>query len=371
MRIGFDSTPLLYTRSGVGTYVAQLLRHLPATHPQWEYILYSNKPLPVLDMVGLTPVPHYFPTSRWVWEQFHLPRIITQSGADLCHFMNNSAPWATRLPYVLTIHDASLFLFQQYHPRSRLLALRLLLPQAARRAEVVITVSHASRQELIDVLQLPPEKVRVVHNAVSCEFQPLRDEEKRTQLRQKHQLPAQFVLYVGTIEPRKNLLRLIAAFGQTQKMHPDCHLVLAGPKGWLMNGDVEKEIKAAELVGKVHYLGFVPPEDLPGIYSLATLFAFPSLHEGFGLPILEAMACGTPVLTSNRSAMPEVSGTAAYLVDPESITAIAEGLHLLLQSADRRAWHSAQGLARVQQFSWTKAAQETAAIYEQVAGQKR
>ena len=373
MRIGFDSTPLLYTRSGVGTYVAELLRHLPATHPQWDYLLYSNKPLPPpsLETVGLTPIPRYFPASRWMWEQFHLPRIIAQSGADLCHFMNNSAPWATRLPYVLTIHDASLFLFSQYHPRSRLLVLRLLLPQAARRAEAVITVSHASRQELIDVLRLPPAKVHVVHNAVSCEFQPVLDEERRAQLRQKHHLPAQFVLYVGTIEPRKNLLRLIAAFGRAQSRHPDCHLVLVGPKGWLMNGDIENGIRAAKLDGKVHYLGFVSPEDLPGIYSLATLFAFPSLHEGFGLPILEAMACGTPVLTSNRSSMPEVGGTAAHLVDPESITDIADGLHSLLQSADQRAWHTAQGLARVQQFSWAKAAQETAAIYEQVAGQKR
>jgi glycosyltransferase involved in cell wall biosynthesis len=366
MRIGFDGTPLQYTRSGVGIYVEQLLNHLPQARPEWDYLLYTNKPFDQSDIPHVRPFAGYFPHSRWVWEQFRLPRIIAQSRVDLCHFMNNSAPWATHLPYVLTIHDASLFLYRQYHPRSRLLALRLLLPQAARRAQAIITVSNASRQELINVLQVSPSKVHVVHNAASCQFQPLVDEIGRTHLQQKHGLPAQFVLYVGTIEPRKNLRRLIAAFGRVQTAHPHCHMVLAGPQGWLMNGDLEQEINKANLAGKVHYLGFVPAADLPGLYSLATLFAFPSLHEGFGLPILEAMACGTPVLTSNRSAMPEVSGTAAYLVDPHSVDSIADGLDKLLSSADQRAWYAEQGLARAQQFSWEKTARETAAVYEQV-----
>jgi glycosyltransferase involved in cell wall biosynthesis len=366
MRIGFDGTPLQYTRSGVGTYVGQLLRHLAPVRPQWEYLLYSNKPLAPNSIPGMTPFAGYFPPSRWAWMQFKLPQIIAQSEVDLCHFMNNSAPISCKSPYLITIYDASLFLFSQYHPRSRLLALRLLLPQAARRARAIVTVSQASRQELVKVLHLAPEKVYVVHCAVSQEFRPLRDEARRALLRKQYHLPPKFVLYVGTIEPRKNLFRLIAAFGRTQADHPDCHLVLAGPEGWMMNGALEKETTAANLTGKVHYLGFVPQVDLPGIYSLATLFAFPSLHEGFGLPLLEAMACGTPVLTSNRSAMPEVSGAAAYLVDPNSVESMADGLNDLLNSAARREWHIEQGFARAEQFSWEQAARETAVIYEQL-----
>ncbi len=366
MRIGFDGTPLQYTRSGVGTYVEQLLRHLIPACPQWNYLLYSNKPFTHNDISGVQPFAGYFPRSRWVWEQFKLPRIIAQSGVDVCHFMNNSAPWGCRSPYVLTIHDASLFLFSQYHPRSRLLAQRLLMPQVARRAQAVITVSHASRQELIDILHLSPEKVHVVYNAVGQQFRPLHDEARRARLRQQYHLPPRFILYVGTIEPRKNLHRLLAAFARVQPHQPDCHLVLAGPNGWLMDGALEKEAATAGLSGKVHYLGFVPQADLPGLYSLATLFAFPSLHEGFGIPLLEAMACGTPVLTSNRSAMPEVSGTAAYLVDPESVEAIADGLNCLLDSATQREWHIAQGFERVRHFSWAQAAQQTAVIYKQI-----
>lgn len=366
MRIGFDGTPLQHTRSGIGIYVEQLLSHLPLAHPEWEYLLYTNKPYSANGLAPVRPVAGYFPGSRWLWMQFKLPRLIPQNKVDVCHFMNNSAPLRCPTPYAITIHDASLFRFSQYHPRSRLLALRLLLPQVARRAQAVITVSEASRRELIDILRLVPEKVHVVHNAAGQDFKPLRDQEQRARLQQKYHLPSRFVLFVGTIEPRKNLLRLIAAFGQTQRDHPDCHLVLVGPEGWLMNGALAKETAAADLIGKVHYLGTVPQADLPGLYSLATLFAFPSLHEGFGLPLLEAMACGTPVLTSNCSSMPEVSGSAAYLVDPNSVASIAEGLNYLLNSAVRREWYVEQGLARAQQFSWEQTARQTAVIYEQI-----
>ena len=370
MRIGFDGTPLQHTRSGIGIYVEQLLAHLPLAHPEWEYLLYTNKPYSANGLAPVRPVAGYFPRSRWLWMQLKLPRLIPQNEVDVCHFMNNSAPLRCPTPYVITIHDASLFRFSQYHPRSRLLALRLLLPQVARRAQAVITVSEASRRELIDILHLVPEKVHVVHNAAGQDFKPLRDEKQRVYLQQKYHLPSRFVLFVGTIEPRKNLLRLIAAFGQTQRDHPDCHLVLVGPEGWLMNGALAKETAAADLTGKVHYLGTVPQADLPGLYSLATLFAFPSLHEGFGLPLLEAMACGTAVLTSNCSSMPEVSGSAAYLVDPNSVESIAEGLNCLLNSAARREWFVEQGLARARQFSWERTAQQTAVIYEQIrAGQ--
>jgi glycosyltransferase involved in cell wall biosynthesis len=370
MRIGFDGTPLQHTRSGIGIYVEQLLSHLPLTHPEWEYLLYTNKPYSANGLAPVRPVAGYFPRSRWLWMQFKLPRLLPQSEVDVCHFMNNSAPLRCPTPYAITIHDASLFRFHQYHPRSRLLALRLLLPQVARRAQAVITISEASRQDLINILHLSPEKVHMIHIAASPDFRPVQDQQQRTRLQQKYHLPPRFVLFVGTIEPRKNLLRLIAAFGQMQRDHPDCHLVLVGPKGWLMNGALDKETAAAKLTGKVHYLGIVPQADLPGIYSLATLFAFPSLHEGFGLPLLEAMACGTAVLTSNCSSMPEVSGSAAYLVDPNSVASIAEGLNYLLNSAAQREWFIEQGLARARQFSWERTAQQTAVIYEQIrAGQ--
>lgn len=368
MRIGFDGTPLLGQRSGVGHYTGRLLAHLVAHRPAWEYLLFSNRTLQPLEreLSRMLPVVDKFGLSRFVWMQLMLPRIIRQQQPDLCHFPNNTAPLCLGTPSVITIHDASLFLHSQHHPRSRLLALRVLLPLVARRATAVITVSHHARQDLIRVLQLPAEKIHVIHEAAPDGFQPLADPVQRRQLQAKYNLPDNFILFVGTVEPRKNLKRLIGAVANVRKRGCKTQLVLVGPNGWLVNGSLEKEIEALGLQGLVQSLGYVPQEDLPGIYSLATVFAFPSLYEGFGLPPLEAMACGTPVLTSHDSAMAEICGEAAHLVDPHEVEAIADGLACLLTDGARRAHLRQHGLVRAQGYSWERAARETAVVYEHV-----
>jgi len=368
MRIGFDGTPLLGQRSGVGHYTGRLLAYLVQQHPEWEYTLFSNRPFEPLEaeLARTLPLVNNFGFSRFVWMQLMLPRIIQQSQPDLCHFPNNTAPLCQSRPSVITIHDASLFLHSRHHPRSRLLALRLLQPHVARRATAVITVSHHARQDLIRVLQLPAEKIHVIHEAAPAGFQPLVDPIQRRQLRARYHLPEQFVLFVGTMEPRKNLKRLIRAIAQLRRRGCATHLVLAGPNGWLINGSLEKEIETLDLRDAVQNLGYVPQEDLPGIYSLATVFAFPSLYEGFGLPPLEAMACGTPVLTSSDSAMAEICGEAACLVDPHQEEAIAAGLACLLAEPERREHLRQRGLAQARQYSWERTAQETAVVYEKV-----
>ncbi len=368
MRIGFDGTPLLGQRSGVGHYTGRLLAHLVQQRPEWEYMLFSNRPFEPLEaeLARTLPLADNFGFSRFVWMQLMLPRIIRQRQPDLCHFPNNTAPLCLSRPSVITIHDASLFLHSRHHPRSRLLALRLLLPHVARQATAVITVSHHARQDLMRALKLPAEKIHVIHEAAPVGFQPLIDPIQRRQLRARYNLPEQFVLFVGTMEPRKNLKRLIRAVGQLRQRGCDTRLVLVGPNGWLINGSLEKEIEALDLKDAVQNLGYVPQEDLPGIYSLATLFAFPSLYEGFGLPPLEAMACGTPVLTSRDSAMAEICGEAACLVDPHEEEAIADGLACLLADPERREHLRQLGLARAQHYSWERTARETAVVYEKV-----
>ena len=368
MRIGFDGTPLLGQRSGVGHYTGRLLAHLVQQRPEWEYMLFSNRPFEPLEaeLARTLPMADNFGFSRFVWMQLMLPRIIRQRQPDLCHFPNNTAPLCLERPSVITIHDASLFLHSRHHPRSRLLALRLLLPHVARRATAVITVSQHARQDLIRVLRLPAEKIHVIHEAAPDGFQPLVDPIQRRQLRARYNLPEQFVLFVGTMEPRKNLKRLIRAVAQLRQRGCDTRLVLVGPNGWLINGSLEKEIETLNLKDAVQNLGYVPQEDLPGIYSLATVFAFPSLYEGFGLPPLEAMACGTPVLTSRDTAMAEICGEAAWLVDPHQVAAIADGLACLLAEPERREHLRQLGLARAQQYSWERTARETAVVYETV-----
>ena len=368
MRIGFDGTPLLGQRSGVGHYTGRLLAHLVQQRPEWEYLLFSNRPIDPLEeeLVRTMPVIDHFGLSRFAWMQFILPRIIRQRQPDLCHFPNNTAPLCQSRPTVITIHDASLFLHSRHHPRSRLLALRLLLPHVARRATAVITVSHHARRDLLRVLPLSAEKIHVIHEAAPDGFRPLVDPVQRRHMRARYNLPDNFVLFVGTIEPRKNLKRLIRAVASLRQRGCDTRLVLVGPNGWLVNGSLNKEIETLGLAEMVQNLGYVPQADLPGIYSLATVFAFPSLYEGFGLPPLEAMACGTPVLTSRNSAMAEICGDAAWLVDPHQEEAIADGLACLMADADQREHLRQHGLAQATKYSWARTAQETAVVYEKV-----
>ena len=366
MQIGFDSTPLLGQRSGVGQYTNCLLTHLIQSRPDWQFCLYSNKPLNGAQPSDVQQIGGHFPRSRLYWMHMVLPGVIRKNRPDLCHFPNNSAPLHCPVPYVITIHDVSLFRYGQYHPRSRLLALRLLLPIAARRAAAVITVSHHARRELTRVLKIPPEKIHVIHEAPPTHIRPVTNPAALARIRRKYRLPSQFILYVGTIEPRKNLCRLVRAVGQLHQNGRRPHLILVGPNGWLMNGSLDKEIEDCGLTDYVHYLGYVPQADLAGLYSLATLFAFPSLYEGFGLPPLEAMACGLPVLTSRESSMAEVCQSAAWLVDPHDESDIAHGLDCLLNQPDLQADLRQKGLQRVKAFSWQRVARETAVVYEKI-----
>ncbi|MGH2538127.1 MAG: glycosyltransferase family 4 protein [Candidatus Promineifilaceae bacterium] len=366
-RIGFDATPLLGQRSGVGYYTARLLGALIACRPDWEFLLYSNRPLGELEpsLARAIHMTGQMPFSRWLWMQLYLPRAVSSSRPDVCHYTNYLAPFARRSPYVLSIHDASLYLFGRYHPWHRLATIRFLLPLLARRADAVITMSHSSRDDLARVLRLAPEKFSVIYEAAGEEFAPVADRRLLDEVRRRYELPGDYLLYVGTVEPRKNLRRVIRAYAAVRRDGHTLPLLLAGPWGWSMDG-FARDIAGLGLEGSVRFLGYVPPADLPSLYSLATLFVFPSLYEGFGLPPLEAMACGAPVLTSRGSSLGEICGDAAWLVDPADQAAIEDGLRQLLADADLRAELAARGRARAACFSWRRAAEETAEVYGQV-----
>ncbi|MEW5989665.1 MAG: glycosyltransferase family 1 protein, partial [Chloroflexota bacterium] len=337
MKLGLDGTPLLGQRSGVGNYTGRLLGALMRANPDWQYDLYSNRPLGELEpeLAGARQVAAYWPHSRWLWMQLFLPAVIQRSRPSLCHFTNSLAPlWQPR-PFVLTIHDASLFLYRHLHPPARHLTMRLILPILARRAAAIITVSEHARQELQRVLGIPAGKIQAIHEAAPDYFRPVTDADNLAYLCQKYQLPEKFLLFVGTLEPRKNLTRLVRALGEVRKRGYPHRLVLVGPPGWLMDGFAQ-EIERLELQDRVQFVGYVPAEELPGLFSLATVFTFPSLYEGFGLPPLEAMACGAPVLTSNRSSLAEICAGAACLVDPEDEESIAAGLLSLLADEEWR-----------------------------------
>jgi glycosyltransferase involved in cell wall biosynthesis len=246
-----------------------------------------------------------------------------------------------------------------------LLAIRVILPTLARRANAIITVSKTARQDLLRVLHVPPENVEVVYEAPPDCFHRVEDTALLDDLRRKYRLPESFILYVGTLEPRKNLERLVQALALLHRQGYRLPLILVGPMGWDMDS-FPQLVNRLQLNGSVRYLGYIPTAELPALYTLATIFAFPSLYEGFGLPPVEAMACGTPVLTSRDSAMAEICGAAADLVDPRNVEEIAAGLQLLLADPDRRHALSQLGLQQAGNFSWQIAAAKTIAVYHRV-----
>ncbi len=362
--IGFDATPLEVAQpSGVTRYATHLLATLVARGDGWRYALLANRPLDGRVPPGtLGQVGRGLP-NRTAWMQLVLPRILAQLRPQVCHFTNSIAPLAAPCPIVVTLHDMSLFLSVGTQPLKSLLVARPLIPAVARRAAAIITVSHSARRDILRVLRVPPQKVRVIYEAAAPAYRVIHETAELDRVRRKYGLDDPFVLYVGTIEPRKNLGRLAQAFAQARRRGRGERLVLVGQLGW-KHAALFKQIEDSGLVDVVRWIGYVPDEDLPALYNLARVVAFPSLYEGFGLPVIEGMACGAPVLTSNRSSMAELGAGAALLVDPTEPDALADGLVRMLADAALREELRTAGLARAAQFSWARAAEETVRVYE-------
>ena len=297
--------------------------------------------------------------------QIIAPRLLSDLQPALAHFTNSIAPLACPVPVVLTIHDMSLFLQTRTQPLRSLLTVRPLMPLAARRAAAIITVSQHARCDIIRLLKIDPARVHVIYNAPAARYRPVTDAAELDRVRRHYGLPDRFVLFVGTFEPRKNIPRLLRAFAQVRRTYPAARLVMAGQLGWKHRA-IWQELEAQSLADAVQWLGYVPACDLPALYSLATVFAFPSLYEGFGLPVIEALACGTPTLTSQDTALAEVADDAALLIDPLDVESIAQGLLDLLQAAALRETLRGRGCLRAAEFSWARAAAETVQVYEGV-----
>ena len=364
--VGFDVTPLEEReRTGVGRRVERLLAALVARGATHRYHALSSRPLHGALPAGVVgPVDWRFPT-RWLWMQAMLPVTLSRLRPRFCHFTNGMAPLGCPCPYVLTLHDMSLFLHARTQPLKSRLLIRSLVPRVARRASAVITPTQSARADIIRVLGLPPDRVHVVSGGVDPAFRRIDTPGALDPVRRRYGLDRPFILSVGTLEPRKNLGRLTRAFGQLRAQGRQEELVLVGRNGW---GRDEARRVADELgiATAVRTLGYVPESDLPALYALARVVAFPSLYEGFGFPIVEAMACGTPLLTSNRSAMAEVGRDAALLVDPTAVGSIADGLAALLDDQPLRDRLRGAGLRRAASLSWQTVAERTVAVYDRV-----
>jgi glycosyltransferase involved in cell wall biosynthesis len=371
MRIAFDGTTLRPGRTGVGYYTEHLLRHLACGDD--ELVVVSNRPIdttaPLPPQVRVSTGSARSP--RMVWMQAQAPVVLKRLRPDVAHFTNGMMPLLSPVPTIVTIHDMSLTLFPQYHPRRRVILNRPLVDLAARRADAIITVSHSAKRDIVRLYNLPTERVHVIHEAAAPAFRPIDDAVERERVRRKHALANRVILYVGTIEPRKNLPTLIDAFARRVHSGDLPHqLVCAGPYGWLSR-DIQARIERLRVSDVIRFTGYVPFEELPTLYSLAEMFVFPSLYEGFGLPVIESMACGTPVVAGRNAAFAEIAGSAVEQVDQLEADALGDRLVALARSRERRQELSHLGLMRARLFSWERAARETLSIYRQIASRRR
>jgi glycosyltransferase involved in cell wall biosynthesis len=285
---------------------------------------------------------------------------------DLFHATHYVVPPLARARAVVTIHDIIHVLYPQFLPnRLALLYARAMIRRALRRSDRIITVSYNSKRDLVDYFGITPSRIQVIYNGVAGLFRPDVSRAERERVAAKYSLPRPYLLFLGGEKPHKNVRNVMRAFAEALKEHPLPHaLVLAGPMP-PNRSRVEALISALELGTRVCRPGIVPEEDLPGLFAGADVFLYPTLYEGFGLPVVEAMACGVPVLTSATSALQEVAGGYAYLCDPMDVDAIARGIVELATDPARRAEFASLGLRRAADFSWDRAAQQTLEVYAQ------
>ncbi len=366
MQIGIDARLWGEPRSGIGRYTRALVPALVALAPETRWVLYLDRPptdLPSAAEARYLPWPQ-----RLLWTLWAAPRDLRRRPVDVYHAVTGfEVPPAPGPRYVATVHDLVPLRFPRLVPWRHRWAVRCLLPGALRRAARVIAVSAATRAELLARYPLPPDKVRVVPEAAPPGFGPP-PAEAVAALRARYGLTDPYVLFVGLLEPKKNLPALLEAVARLRRRGGwgTATLVLAGARGW-GPGDLRETVERRGLGEAVRILGPVPDTDLPALYAGATVFVFPSLWEGFGLPVLEAMAVGTPVVAARRGALPEVAGDAAVLVEPEP-DPLGDALGTVL--ADRRLRERLReaGLARARAFSWERTARETLAVYRAAAG---
>ena len=373
-RVGIDARKL--TDFGIGSYVRNLIESI-ARRPEaqaYAFRIYVRGE----DRGALPELPENFTVveedspgysiselTRFAWR-------LLRDRLDLFHATHYVIPPLARARAVVTIHDIIHVLYPQFLPnRAALIYARVMIRRALKRADRILTVSYNSKRDLVDYFGIPPARIDVVYNGVASRFRADVPRAERDRVAARYGLPRPYLLFLGGEKPHKNVRNVIRAFAEARRERalPHC-LVLAGPMPRNRNR-VEALISALELDGCVQRPGVVPEEDLPGLYAGADAFLYPTLYEGFGLPVIEAMACGVPVLTSSTSALQEVAGGYAYLVDPMDVSAIARGIVTLATDPARRAEFAELGRRRARDFSWDRAAEQTLQIYAEALTKTR
>ncbi len=364
MRVGIDARLVYYSQAGIGQYILHLVDGLAKVDKKGEYVLLQSRK----DDTTILRQPNFRRVSLWTPSHHRLERYalnveLMRLGLDVLHSPDFIPPHRPSCRSVITVHDLAFLLYPHFLTRE---SARYYghIDQAVRWTDHIISVSESTKRDTIQHLGVAEDRITVVHEAANPVFRPMDRQEAREQIRYRHGIEAPYILFVSTIEPRKNVPTLLRALWQLVECYKeDVRLVLAGGKGWLFE-DAFSVVDELKLDRRVHFVGRVSSEDLLYLYNAAEMLAHPAFYEGFGLPPLEAMACGLPVIVSNVASLPEVVGDAGFLIDPHEVDELTVAMWRVLNDDGLRQEMRQKGLKQAGRFSWERAARETMAIYK-------
>jgi glycosyltransferase involved in cell wall biosynthesis len=363
MRVGIDARLVYYSQAGIGQYILHLVNGLAKVDTDSEYVLLQSRK----DDTTILEEPNFRRVSLWTPSHHRLERYslnveLMRLGLDVLHSPDFIPPHRPSCKSVITVHDLAFLLYPHFLTKE---SARYYghIDQAVRWTDHIIAVSESTKRDTIQHLGVPKDKITVVYEAANPIFGPVDRDEARREVRNRHGVDGPFVLFVSTIEPRKNVPTLLRAIWHLRESYKaDVRLVVAGGKGWLFE-DAFAVVEELELDDTVHFVGRVSSEDLLYLYNAAEMLAHPAFYEGFGLPPLEAMVCGLPVIVSNVASLPEVVGDAGLLIDPHDVDELTVALWRVLSDSGLREEMQEKGLRQASRFSWERAARETLDIY--------
>ncbi|MBN1384727.1 MAG: glycosyltransferase family 4 protein [Elusimicrobia bacterium] len=373
MRIGINARYLQKETSGIINYLLNLILNLKKIDKESKYTLFfgNDKPIPaeVLGDNFRSDIPR-MPTNsqimRVLWEHLYLPLTIKKLKIDIFHEPSFIAPVFKKCPTVITIYDLAFLYYPECFTRRNVMYFKAMLTGSINKADAIIAISENTKRDIINHFKVHPDKIKVIYGGVDSFFRIVSDAEKISHIKKKFNINRSYILNVSLISPRKNLISLLKSFKRLKEdKNIDCQLVIAGEKGWRYK-DIFKTVSSLNLDDSTVFTGCVSNEELLHLYNNAMLFAYPSLYEGFGLPVLEAMACGCPVVASNTSSIPEVCADAAMLVDPENIDDLTGAIYKMITEDSVKQVYKKKGLERIKCFLWKETAQETLYVYKKI-----
>jgi len=386
MKIGIDCrtilSPVRGEKAGIGHYTYYLVKHLLKMDKKNQYHLYFDYRIPDTREFQQKNVEiKYFPFSQYkrylpfTYSHMLISAVLMKEKLDIFHAPANTCPYTYPGDVVLTVHDLAIYRHPSWFPAGQKFSTKFLVPKSVKKAKRTIAVSKATKRDIIKLFKIKPNRIKVIHEGITRQIgEGPKKKISKTALQKKYKIGDKYLFFVGTLEPRKNLVNLIKAFNtllvENYRKFKDYELILAGGKGWKYQ-DIFKIIKEQKFSYKIRFLNYVSHECKIALIQNATCFVFPSLYEGFGLPVLEAMNLGTPVITSKVSSLPEVTGNAAVLINPNKEDEIIKALAKVLSNKKLRQKMSALGKIQAKRFTWTKTAQETLKLYREIYQERK